>query len=753
MELTQEQLDTLAQTIRNKRIKIELLNDELKVLDTIEGYAVDGKIQANANNSVRRSGTLSFCVPTLDNKAKTFLDSNSENILIFADGGYWIDKLLKIYVGIDNVNSESNNTVWNKMGVFLMDNPVRNFSANEYSISFNLADQTIKLNGQRQGQLTGLSTIISAGEYVDSETYIENSLYPQSSSNRNGAYKVKYSPSINDRKDIAFITYDRDVDIHSNLNYPANILYAYDYSPNGGEFIVFRDRKNLVLYNIWDRTTNIYQFPSSFSDNTPYYMSIDNTGYVSIILSNTSDYYVFDIENRTFSSKIDTPYPIEKIVSNNGKAFCFSTPYFFIYDYKTNNFSEPKYYPFGNNKVFNIMCCSNSEVFFAVGNDYTHLNSVGIYNISEETFTSHTVPSNGNLTNIGNMVYSFGDKITISDNFNNILVFDLQTNTFSSAITSSFEGISAMAPSKYDWGKVYIFSYGASVAEILNINEEILEGSFAFEGSNYYLSAKMRNNRFGSISYEYILFSGSQNGLLLYDEKTLTLVEEKTSFDAINTMKPDNPIYDIAYRPDGEQMALVSNRNIYIYDSSQFPYTLLFNVTYNIIDASCGLYSSDGSKFFVNDLVFNVGNSSYEFSNFLQSLSSLSIRDMKLSPDGKYLWVTKQTSDVEKTIISIDTSNYQEVDLLPKQFYDDIKNAGLFKPIRDFCFYQNQKMCIIFPWHPYIKIYDMTSIPYTEVYAFKGPLTESFEKCLYYNNGRYLALLSKRFSSDKYNLI
>ncbi|MBR4003016.1 MAG: hypothetical protein IKI95_02980, partial [Clostridia bacterium] len=489
MELTQEQLDTLAQTIRNKRIKIELLNDELKVLDTIEGYAVDRKIQANANNSVRRSGTLSFCVPTLDNKAKTFLDSNSENILIFADGGYWIDKLLKIYVGIDNVNSESNNTVWNKMGVFLMDNPVRNFSANEYSISFNLADQTIKLNGQRQGQLTGLSTIISAGEYVDSETYIENSLYPQSSSNSNGAYKVKYSPSINGRKDIAFITYNRDVDIDTILSYPANIIYANDNSFDGSDFIAFSDGdKNLILYNVWDRTTKIYPFPFDILDRS-LYMSIDNTGYIGIILSTTSgiyksDFYVFDIKNEIFTSKIETPHPIGQIVSNNGKAYCrYPTghQYFSIYDYTTKSFSVIEN-PFGDYD-FDIKCCSNFKIFFSVSFTLvTHYRYyIGIYDILEETFSLHQMPVLENsieVYDIKSMVYSIEERITIWTQKKSLIIFDLRTNTFSSIITSSLDSISGIAPSKYDWKKVYIFDYSNSLAEIVNIDDNILEGLF-----------------------------------------------------------------------------------------------------------------------------------------------------------------------------------------------------------------------------------------------------------------------------------
>lgn len=252
MDLTQKKIDILSQPIRNKRIKIELLNDDLVPINSIEGVATDGNITANANNDIRRSGNLSLAIP-IDVSATTFLDNSPEDVIITASGGYWIDKLLKIYVGIDDLTSKKVNTVWYKLGVFLMDMPIRNFSASEYSISFNLADQTIKLNGERQGQLTGLGTIISAGEYQVSDTFVYNKYFPDAnssifSSNTSGAYSCEIKPN---GEEIAYLLYDGSIKIFKATNgypegnpyivsdtLPTTQIFSIRYNPNGEQFII-----------------------------------------------------------------------------------------------------------------------------------------------------------------------------------------------------------------------------------------------------------------------------------------------------------------------------------------------------------------------------------------------------------------------------------------------------------------------------------------------------------------------------------
>ena len=149
MEISQSQIDTNNSNVRHKRIRIELLNRDLQVIDSLEGYAVAGSITANANNTIRRSGSLTLAVP-IDKSQTTFLDQ-VDGLAVSYQGKVWLDKRLKIYVGIDKSNNGTIETVWNKMGVFLMDKPSRVISSQEYQISFNIVDQMILLTGERQG--------------------------------------------------------------------------------------------------------------------------------------------------------------------------------------------------------------------------------------------------------------------------------------------------------------------------------------------------------------------------------------------------------------------------------------------------------------------------------------------------------------------------------------------------------------------------------------------------------------------------
>ena len=163
MDLTQEQINSQNTLLRRKKIKIELLNTDLQVVDTLEGTATGGSITANANNTIRRSGSISLCVP-IDKSKSTFLDQ-IDNMRVSYNGKIWLDKRIKIYVGLEN----GVDAVWNKLGVFIIDKPVRDFSSNEYQISFNVVDQMVLLTGERQGQLTGLGVEIPM--FTDSDNW------------------------------------------------------------------------------------------------------------------------------------------------------------------------------------------------------------------------------------------------------------------------------------------------------------------------------------------------------------------------------------------------------------------------------------------------------------------------------------------------------------------------------------------------------------------------------------------------------
>ena len=160
MYFTQEQIDTNQLPIRGKKIKLEVLNTDFQVLATLDGNAIGGSLQKDATNFIRRSGSIQLCVPNIAN-ATEFLDY-IDGITVNINGKIWLDKYVKIWIGIDNYQQpygEEPKTVWYNFGICLIDQPVRSFSAEGYTMSFNLIDLAAKMNGDRSGQLAVTTTL------------------------------------------------------------------------------------------------------------------------------------------------------------------------------------------------------------------------------------------------------------------------------------------------------------------------------------------------------------------------------------------------------------------------------------------------------------------------------------------------------------------------------------------------------------------------------------------------------------------
>lgn len=174
MDLTQSKIDTMNQNLRSKRIKIELLDFNLKKVSNIEGNVISGSITADSNSDIRRSGNIELAIP-VNRDANTFFEL-LDGYTISVGGKIWLDKYVKIYVGIDTFAGEID---WYGLGVFLIDEPIRNVSSEQYLISFQCIDLMAKLTGKRQGQLTGTTTLIEKGYYETisgTTTYIKTEI-------------------------------------------------------------------------------------------------------------------------------------------------------------------------------------------------------------------------------------------------------------------------------------------------------------------------------------------------------------------------------------------------------------------------------------------------------------------------------------------------------------------------------------------------------------------------------------------------
>lgn len=167
MNISNEQLRAVELPIRRKRIRVQLLDFNYRVVDEIEGVCVGGTLSKDAGSDLRRSGSVTMSIP-IDKNATTFLDS-VQGFTITVGGKIWIDRYVKIFIGIDDYTQSPQKTVWYKFGVCLIDQPVRLFSATDYTISFNTLDLMGRLTGLRQGQLNTLTTVFEQGTATDKQ--------------------------------------------------------------------------------------------------------------------------------------------------------------------------------------------------------------------------------------------------------------------------------------------------------------------------------------------------------------------------------------------------------------------------------------------------------------------------------------------------------------------------------------------------------------------------------------------------------
>lgn len=154
-QITQSQYNVSKQSIRNKHIKVELLDFNYMTVGELQGNIISGSVDIQANSDLRRSCTLSLVV-------------TDSSFNVEAGGKIWLDKLIKIQVGVDSIRTGQ--TVWNKLGTFLINQPSYTYDAETHTLSFQGVDLAAKLTGLRNGYVAGLGqddkVLIKTGDNV-----------------------------------------------------------------------------------------------------------------------------------------------------------------------------------------------------------------------------------------------------------------------------------------------------------------------------------------------------------------------------------------------------------------------------------------------------------------------------------------------------------------------------------------------------------------------------------------------------------
>ena len=153
IRITEEDLDLIKQKIMEPKIKIDVYDEDNKLLDSIHGGIIGGSSSINSESDVRRT----FNIDVIPHKQFRVEVSN--------DGLIWINRTVKLQIGLYNRRTKKYN--WYKQGSYVFMNTSATYDATNHQLTLNCSDFMAKLDGTKNGQLGAL--LISYPAYEEDE--------------------------------------------------------------------------------------------------------------------------------------------------------------------------------------------------------------------------------------------------------------------------------------------------------------------------------------------------------------------------------------------------------------------------------------------------------------------------------------------------------------------------------------------------------------------------------------------------------
>lgn len=293
---TQNEYNVAKQNGRIIHSKIYLLNFKLQKVDEISGLVLDGSsFSIDATSDIRRTCSISI-VPI------------NSSFGIEYGGKIWIDKYVQIYIGIED-NKNNNEIVYTNMGIYLVNNPNRVYSAENNTLNISGLDLMSKLTGLRNGNLEGIEYQIPINSSIKGA--IQSSL-ELADINRYNVVNPMPTPLTPNAISIAIggTVYDilkQLVDINANYQMYFDVMgvFYFNLIPSGeNEPIMVSDdiwKQNLIEYSMdisfenvkntievfgktQDNGVTPYGFAQDTNTQSPFY--VDGTaGIIRIVLS------------------------------------------------------------------------------------------------------------------------------------------------------------------------------------------------------------------------------------------------------------------------------------------------------------------------------------------------------------------------------------------------------------------------------------------------------------------------------------
>ena len=148
--ITSEDIHLIKQPSVECFVRINVLNEDGTVLDSLDGIIAGGTANVDANSDIRR--TCSF----------TIIPTRKQDIKVNEASYIWLNRTIKIEIGLKNLRTEE--IKWYSQGYYIYTDTSGNYDANTNTLQINCADFMALLDGSRNGTLGQIQTIIPAYE-------------------------------------------------------------------------------------------------------------------------------------------------------------------------------------------------------------------------------------------------------------------------------------------------------------------------------------------------------------------------------------------------------------------------------------------------------------------------------------------------------------------------------------------------------------------------------------------------------------
>lgn len=305
-------------------IKLEIYKNNTYVNEIVGGL-ISGNSSIDANSDIRRTVSL------------TFLPNEKSRLVIEEEGFFWIDKNVKISLGITNVRTGE--IVWYKQGTYVFTNASFTYDAVTNQLELSCSDYVSLLDGTKNGQLGQQTILIPAykedettGEVIHYYTIRESLIYTVAQLGRIKDTKIddigeylgmpQYNDNYQQYRDESRVPV-KGGDLEPIWN---TVPYDLEFSSGTNVLAIIKELVNLYpnyeFYMDIDNNFCCNMIPSADEDDAV----LDETFMNKILISESTTVDLTQVKNVTeiWGQTIDTDYSNLQSVSFSGNTYSAS---------------------------------------------------------------------------------------------------------------------------------------------------------------------------------------------------------------------------------------------------------------------------------------------------------------------------------------------------------------------------------------------------------------------------------------------